>query len=529
MSWEPWPRQDEKFLAKYVTTTGNTIFPLKNVSVFDLSSDPQGQRRIVEAIYNMLLDSGIQYSLEEYHPSDKLQKIRTPKQIKEENRGTCLDLAALFCGLCLANELLPMLIITSGHAFAAVSLTHYLREWNGYRPEYSWFEQGPLRNIEELRQLIKDGSWLAVECTGFARSQRLAHTTTEEPECLHRTADGMDFENALLAGKEQLYYEPRLHEFFALDIAIAHYSWRITDDLEVEIPSADWDESKKPPGRFVCKMCDRTPQLTRFMESFWGAFEKCPNRPQVYVIHGSKYEAHDSFIKVLRKDLEEQFEKKRLEGIPSKIFPIPWADRGKLDDRKDSLQKNLFTEFKEWDVKDYSANTLSQLSCIKCNCPVFISHNLDASAWNERNDESLLRWYVEDYWGKLVVGENVPLFLIFIKLLYEEEGKKGWFGRLFGQRKDINQSIIQRLENIQESINKDCPFKVLEELSPVEEIDVRNWFDKYIPYGGVLQREKYIESLFTEREVCRPMAKIEEFCEKNINQIYPGWERPSNG
>ena len=79
--------------------------------------------------------ANIRYALEQYHPSEALQTIRTPPEVLVSPReGTCLDLAALFCGLCEAYELLPILIVIDGHALAAVSLTHGVRDWNGYRP-----------------------------------------------------------------------------------------------------------------------------------------------------------------------------------------------------------------------------------------------------------------------------------------------------------------------------------------------------------------------------------------------------------
>ena len=131
--------------------------------------------------------------------------------------------------MCLANELLPLLIITKGHALAAVSLTHSIREWDAYRPEYSLFEQEPLQDSAEPRRWIKDGSWLAVECTGFARSQKLTQMPDGSPECRGRAPDGtMDFDQALAAGAAQLDYAPRQAEFYALDIAIAQYNWGMT-------------------------------------------------------------------------------------------------------------------------------------------------------------------------------------------------------------------------------------------------------------------------------------------------------------
>jgi hypothetical protein len=98
---------------------------------------------IAQVIYNTLVEQKIQYAPEKYHPSAAKHEIRTPAEIlKAPGEGTCLDLATLFCGLCLGNELLPVLIVLEGHALVAVSLNHGLRKWND---DYSREEMGTLQ------------------------------------------------------------------------------------------------------------------------------------------------------------------------------------------------------------------------------------------------------------------------------------------------------------------------------------------------------------------------------------------------
>jgi hypothetical protein len=78
--------------------------------------------------------------------------IRTPAEILEAPReGTCLDLATLFCGLCLSYEVLPLIVVIEGHALSALSLTHGVRDWNGYRPGRGLSTSGegkPVRPVE---------------------------------------------------------------------------------------------------------------------------------------------------------------------------------------------------------------------------------------------------------------------------------------------------------------------------------------------------------------------------------------------
>jgi hypothetical protein len=185
------------------------------------------QLKVANTIYDALKDHGIRYALEEYQPSQALQSIRTPAQVLDSPReGTCLDLSLLFSGLCLANELLPVVVVIDGHAFAAVSLTHGLRDWNGYRPGADLFANGPLTDAAPLRDLIDNGDFLAVECTGFAHSAELDPLDGKNTEGQHRIDGVLSFQEAALAGRQQLDRGDRPFQF-ALDLAVAHYGWRI--------------------------------------------------------------------------------------------------------------------------------------------------------------------------------------------------------------------------------------------------------------------------------------------------------------
>ena len=54
---------------------------------------------------------------------DEAQFIRKPNEILSGNKeGTCLDLALLFCGLCLGHKLLPIFVLLENHALVAISL-----------------------------------------------------------------------------------------------------------------------------------------------------------------------------------------------------------------------------------------------------------------------------------------------------------------------------------------------------------------------------------------------------------------------
>src|SRR5262245_59180191 len=141
MEWK-WAKANEKDLARFVNE--KAIQLLGKLPVEDrlkLVQDDSGRRTLVKAIYETLVTKEIRYDFEKYQPEAETQLIRTPVEIlSTPGEGTCLDLALLFCSLCFGYDLLPLLIVIEGHAFAAVSLKHKREEWDAYGPERSLFD-----------------------------------------------------------------------------------------------------------------------------------------------------------------------------------------------------------------------------------------------------------------------------------------------------------------------------------------------------------------------------------------------------
>jgi hypothetical protein len=248
-----WSKANEKDLAKFVN--GDAVKLLDNLGVnrFDLSQTPEGRRELVKAIYNALVARNINYAFEQYQPEAETQIVRPPHEILgSSGEGTCLDLAALFCGLCLGYELLPLLIIIEGHAFAAVSLEHSIDKWDdSFDRQRNLFNKNELfageENLTELKQLIDNGSYLAIECTGFARTQSFGNSTQPEAKCREKKDGTLLFDNAVSAGRDQLDNLTRSFKF-AIDIAVAHYGWKIEP---LTIKNLDSTEIKSPTGRSV--------------------------------------------------------------------------------------------------------------------------------------------------------------------------------------------------------------------------------------------------------------------------------------
>ncbi len=249
MEWI-WTKANEKELAQFATDSALQLFNL-DVSSFDLIREAQFES-LIEAIYNTLVEQKIKYDLEKFSTAETHQRIRTPVEILSQPRqGTCLDLAILFSGLCLGCNLLPKLILLEGHALVAVSLTLKRSEWRSSRDNQKKFlgkrvkdsqgteriEPEVFRDIETLKEMIDDGIYCVVECTGFAYSKTLQPDSTELAGVARDTDGFLRFKQAKEVGRKQL---DRLPFRYAIDIAVAHESWGIKP-ASFEIPNT-WEK-----------------------------------------------------------------------------------------------------------------------------------------------------------------------------------------------------------------------------------------------------------------------------------------------
>lgn len=236
MEWT-WTKANEKELAQFATDSALQLFNL-DVSSFDLLREEQFED-LIRAIYDTLVEQKIKYDIEKFSTAEAHQRIRTPVEILSQPRqGTCLDLAILFCSLCLGCNLLPKLIILEGHAIVAVSLVHTRKDWNSTKEQQKKFlgkrikdsqgseriEPEVFRDLDVLKELIEDGIYLAVECTGFAYSKTLSSNSIELAGATRNIEGFLTFEQAKEVGRKQL---DRLPFKYAIDIAVAHEHWGI--------------------------------------------------------------------------------------------------------------------------------------------------------------------------------------------------------------------------------------------------------------------------------------------------------------
>ena len=177
-------------------------------------------------------------------------------------------------------------------------------------------------------------------------------------------------------------------------------------------------------------------------------------------------------MKVLEEILTSYFDLS-----PHTVEPVDWPFRYGLEDRQRQLALNLFKD----DIQprnDYSAATFCRLERFSEYRVVTIRHIILLSTWDEAN-LSLIRWYVKEYWGSLATHDQPqesPQFVIFLNIQYQDKDAKVWWAKWFGKKPDNRKATIERLE--QECRNQICPFKVMNELTPIERQDLGNWCNR---------------------------------------------------
>lgn len=127
--------KDIELLASFVTPNAKCIDEIINLATEELKEirpnnpsfvgyqahDIDSVRLEMKAIYNALIKANISYA---NPPASfyKFQRVRTPFQVLESKKGTCLDLSILYCACLEAVGLYPLLIVLNNHAFAGCFL-----------------------------------------------------------------------------------------------------------------------------------------------------------------------------------------------------------------------------------------------------------------------------------------------------------------------------------------------------------------------------------------------------------------------
>ncbi|WP_413935836.1 hypothetical protein [Nitrospira sp. BLG_1] len=304
MNWPPWPKGNEKDLARYALPDVADGIRLA-VGRDDLLAKRK-HPELLRAIYEALLTRDIRYAREKFDPILEQQLIRHPEKILAgAGDATCLDLSLLFAGLCLGNELLPLVVVLDGHVFVVVSLVRDLRDAGlpgRHDPDRDgpWAAEGLLKDGKTLNELVRRGDYLPIECTGFAKSESINQRV---PEGKGRTNDGqLTFDRAVEAGREQLSQVERAFSF-AIDIAVLQNVHHIRP-YETPVIRHGYVPPPETPSRdqldlidHLPVLCDRWHQNDEFNNQVVSYFKTMRStRPVLVILPGPVQERHGYFL-----------------------------------------------------------------------------------------------------------------------------------------------------------------------------------------------------------------------------------------
>ena len=238
-------------LACFVTPDARRWLTLGRPS-YDLDERPDARLETVRAVYDALSRRELTFAGRPHGEDDPLREVRTSEQLLGAGQaGDALDLTVLFAGLALGNGLLPVVVAFDDHAVALVSLSRGAADVHA-SADRGLFPDGVLTGrsgLESLVEQVDSGSYVAVECTGFAR---LAHAADAHAG---QGGDGghLTFEKARTAGRRAL--DERAQRFrFALDVGWLHHQERkvpLVDAPPEPAPAAVVPrEAKAPPATF---------------------------------------------------------------------------------------------------------------------------------------------------------------------------------------------------------------------------------------------------------------------------------------
>jgi plasmid stabilization system protein ParE len=121
--WPHWKREDgHGLLAKYVSApvATNAKLTTRLESARD-SSVQEVERNRAKRLYELLRELGVIYDHEPFIRLQGAQQIRDPEWLRENRKGTCLDIATTYAAMCMAAYVDVLLAVTARHAFVVLT------------------------------------------------------------------------------------------------------------------------------------------------------------------------------------------------------------------------------------------------------------------------------------------------------------------------------------------------------------------------------------------------------------------------
>ncbi|MCP5050778.1 MAG: DUF4062 domain-containing protein [bacterium] len=300
---------------------------------------------------------------------------------------------------------------------------------------------------------------------------------------------------------------------------------KVTASVAIKLTPKPLKEKKSKRGSIISKMCDRVVQVKDFQQFFQSNFEKHPTQPQFYFIHGDELAGHEMFLERLMKTRLKEFAEKQWgeEFATIKLEKVPWPKEGKPEEQQDLLCFKLNNAFEHAaGGSGADAAGLSKLPSLEKRPLVLIKHDIYSSKW-DKYTIPMITWYIKEYWGTLEPSEDIPLFLIFFNIKYQETKESGFKGLFSRKKAGDKERIMEELEQISKSLQNHSPCLLLNQLSELEIEDVLNWFDAHDIFDDELERQERAKDIFKDTHKFTPvqfksMAKVQRRLKKIVEE-----------
>lgn len=285
------------------------------------------------------------------------------------------------------------------------------------------------------------------------------------------------------------------------------------------LPASTQNLGKLPP--FAHWMCDRDRQTKQFKRFFESNLRTRPGVPQICFVQGEKGECHNSLVKrlsVTEIKAAADDPKGCFSGVMDADKVPKWVDDGNnLEELKQDLLAELFRQFADpYRDVDLSATALSKLAGDTQKRLIVLKHTIHAADCNDMTWE-LIKWCLS-YWAEMVVDISRPQFIIFFNIIYPKSEPSGrfTFWRVFTRfnKKPIKDS----LDEVSTTHNAGLPCLLLDELPPVRQKHVEDWFTEYEDKGGFSlgTRQDVLRGLFRSDEDVQKMEEVELALERLV-------------
>jgi serine/threonine protein kinase len=261
-------------------------------------------------------------------------------------------------------------------------------------------------------------------------------------------------------------------------------------------------------GAIVSKLCNRWRQVNAFDVFLRTSHAELRGAPLLCVVHGEEGNGHNSLVDRLVHTRIQDFANatSRAEGNLVTRISVPWprgADRSVLErDLAISLYRELEPSYMG---VDFAGGSLASLSAVQASAVVVVEHDVRAKHWNAAGC-SLLRWYVDHFLAELGAAAPSAQFIVFVNLVFDPDPARSILPPFLRNR--MRRRVRSDVQAVLKAPRENCACIILDELAPITEDDVKDWFAKNRIYDSDEKRTRLAKSIFADSSE-KPLALVE--------------------